>query len=150
MSDPHPTIICGFPGIGKSYAAKKRGWHDSDSSQFSWVSYGDVPRVRDPEFPANYIAHIARLEGTVLVSSHSVVRNALVQADLSFSVCYPERQCLSEYLERYRQRGSPESFVILLASNWDNWLGEMENETRATSHLVLRPGQYLDDVLPVA
>jgi len=144
------VIICGFPGIGKSYAAKKRGWHDSDSSQFSWVSHGEIPRVPNPEFPANYIFHIACLEGPVLASSHSVVRNALVQANLSFSVCYPARQCLAEYLERYRQRGSPESFVILLASNWDNWLGEMENETRATHHLVLGPGQYLDDALPDA
>lgn len=141
-----PFIICGFPGIGKTHLAESRGWHDSDSSQFSWA----WPGVRHPNFPANYIDHIGSLTGIALVSSHSLVRDALANRDMDFWLCYPESNCMEEYLARYVRRGSPPEFVSLLRSKWGAWISEMDNESRAVGRWVLKPGQYASDVLPGA
>lgn len=138
-----PTVICGFPGIGKSFLSKKNGWNDSDSSNFSWTS----PGIRNPLFPTNYIEHIRSIDGVVLASSHKVVRDALAESSIPFWICYPFIECKGEYLERYRLRGSPESFLKLLENNWSTWIKEMEQESRCSGRIVLNPGQYISDVL---
>lgn len=135
MNENTQYIVCGFPGIGKSYLVSEMRkanclWHDSDSSSFSWVS----PGVRHPEFPSNYIKHIKALDGIVMASSHKVVRDAIHVEGLSFAVCYPDISCKEEYLERYRVRGSPAAFVSLLENNWDTWIAEMVAENRAEHH----------------
>ena len=139
----HPLVVCGFPGVGKSFLCKTNGWHDSDSSKFSWSS----PGVRHADFPSNYISHIQSLSGVVLASSHKVVRDALAAAGIPFWLCYPSRECCDEYVHRYVTRGSPQSFVDLLKSQWGAWTLEMSLEHRCVSRYVLGPGQYAADVL---
>jgi hypothetical protein len=137
-------IICGFPGVGKSCLAGLSGYHDSDSSSFSWESDG----VRNSRFPANYLEHIRGLTGTALVSSHKVVRDALAEAGMPFYCCYPARECKDEYVLRYTMRGSSPAFVDLLSDKWDDWITEMEGENRAVAHYVARAGKYAVDVIP--
>jgi len=140
----NPWITCGFPGIGKSYLTEINGHftYDSDSSKFSWLE----PGVRNPAFPQNYLDYIKTLSGLVLVSSHKIVRDALAEAGAEFWVCYPERKCKGEYLERYRLRSSPKTFIDLLDSKWDEWITEMEDENRCFRRIVLAPGQYISDI----
>lgn len=55
-----PLIDSGFPGVGKSHVATTQGRvSDSDTSHFSWAPGEE--RVRHPEWPHNYIAHIKAL-----------------------------------------------------------------------------------------
>lgn len=136
-------IICGFPGVGKSYLSNRfENYHDSDSSKFSWLE----PGVRDPEFPNNYIKHIKSLpkDDFILVSTHAEVIDALIMNDLEFILVYPERHCKEEYLERYRKRKSPESFIKLLDKMWDTWIDDMES-TETLTMLVLDSGLYMSD-----
>lgn len=128
-------IICGFPGVGKSFLSSKIGCNDSDSSKFDKRG-----------FPQNYIKHIEKLDGLILVSTHIAVRDALYESGMPFSVCYPERNLKNEYIERYKKRGSSEAFLSLLSEKWDEWITEMENENRAINHYVLWAGQYLSDL----
>jgi len=115
------SVICGFPGIGKSTLFKElkdsgKKVLDSDSSTFD-----------KSEFPQNYIKHIKEsiAKGiTILASSHDVVRDALIKEDMPFTLIYPDKTLKKEYLDRYEKRGSPESFVKLLDSNWDKWIGQ--------------------------
>lgn len=134
--------VCGFPGVGKSHAARIRGWSDSDSSLFSWSS----PGVRNPEWPSNYISHLRSAGGVVLVSTHEEVRAALFLHGLPFVLCYPQRCCKDEYIGRYRSRGSAEGFCLLVEKMWDDWLYGLESDRRACRHVVLGPGQYLGDI----
>ena len=74
--EPKHHIVSGFPGIGKSTFAEKYGnkVSDSDSSKFDKA-----------EFPTNYMRHIveqAKTKDWVMVSSHDVVRKALVELKL--------------------------------------------------------------------
>jgi len=146
-------VICGFPGIGKSYFKNNTNKHvlDSDSSLFSW----SAPNVRNPNFPKNYIEHIKNNVGKVeiiLVSSHKIVRDALLANHISFTIVYPEKSLKQEYLKRFVNRKSPKEFVELLSNNWNNWINEIENIPEYTndtkcSKVILSKGEYLDDYL---
>jgi len=135
----HPVVrlVCGFPGVGKSHLCRKMGWHDSDSSQFS----------HREGWPSNYIEHLKGLAGVALISTHREVRDALAAAGIPFDLCYPSRELKHDYLARYKQRGSPATFVGLLDQMWDDWITEMEKETRCAVRLVLRKGEFASDVI---
>ena len=132
-----------FPGTGKTHHANQHGVHDSDSSEFSWVSKG----VRHPKWPSNYIDHLWGLSGTIFVSSHKEVRDALSVAGMEFSVIYPSSSLKDEYLQRYRDRGSPKSFVSLLSEYWEEWVVDMSKENRCVKAVELKCGQFVSDVL---
>lgn len=137
------VIIAGFPGIGKSYFASTFPGicSDSDSSQFD-----------KSEFPANYMDHIEGLKqfkhDVILVSSHKVVRDALIERGHEYYLVYPDQSCKQEYLQRYRERGSPQSFIDLIDTHWDTWLAECRDVLHPlVQHRVLTSGWVLADLL---
>jgi hypothetical protein len=121
-------IISGFPGIGKSYITKnntKFKIHDSDSSEFSWMGKG----VRHPDFPQNYMNHILSVMydyDIIFVSSHKIVREALIENGFYFYLVYPCKELKQEYLRRYRQRGNEQDFIDMLNKNWDSFIDDIE------------------------
>lgn len=134
-------VISAFPCCGKTYACKKlqeEGYTvwDSDSSQFSWITkkiaYVDVltvkdktEKVRNPDFPKNYIKHIQEGIGKVdiiFVSSHQVVRDALNEAGIKYILVYPREDMLTEWIGRAYIRGSGDDFCNMLIKNWDSWI----------------------------
>jgi hypothetical protein len=154
-------FVSGFPGVGKTTYCKEANegsWGplglciDSDSSHYSWLpELVDGKRVRDPDFPNNYMSHIFDTIGdveTVLISSHEIVRKAMTLNDLPFFLVYPDRDSKKEYIERYVARKSPEGFITLLDKEWDNWITDCENQT-GCSHYILRESQYLSDVMHI-
>lgn len=119
-----PIVIAGFPGVGKSTFFRLAGnlnTHDSDSSKFD-----------KSEFPSNYIAHIAKLfadptNDFVFVSSHKVVRDALVKVGIPYTLMYPDVSLKEEFIDRYRRRGSPDAFITLLETNFEAWVKECDD-----------------------
>lgn len=141
------SVIAAFPATGKTaLAARDDRFVDSDSSRFSW----GTPGVRNPNWPANYIAHIraALASGErVLVSTLGEVRAALASDDIPFTLVYPRADLREEYRERMQQRGSPEALVRKVIDElWDAALAECAAQTRC-EHLVLGPGEFLASVL---
>lgn len=135
--------------IGKSYIYKNKNKNkiilDSDSSDFSWIRKG----VRNPQFPDNYIKHIKDNIGKadiILVSSHKVVRDSLVGNDIWFTLVYPDRSLKSEYINRYKKRGSDDKFIQMLDEKWNDFIDEMESQ-KECNKIVLKSNQHLDDVL---
>lgn len=143
-------VVSGFPGVGKSTLFGQAGnltILDSDSSKFSWAD--EAERIRHPQWPANYIDHIRENQGKadiILVSSHDVVRDALIQAGIEFELVYPALEMKAEYIKRYIDRGNSPAFVKLLEVNYDVWITGLMKQTGCV-HRSLRPGQYLSDVL---
>lgn len=140
-SQLNTMIISAFPGCGKSHYFRNnenKTVLDSDSSTFD-----------KSDFPRNYIEHIKSNIGkadVIMVSSHKEVREALVENDIFFTLVYPEPSIKEEYIQRYIDRGSPESFVNLLTNNWNNWISELE-EQKSCDKITLKEGQYLSDVI---
>lgn len=139
-------VICGFPGIGKSTYVKefKKEYGDtildSDSSKFD-----------KKNFPNNYIKHIKEAieeNKTILASSHDVVRNALIKEKIPFTLIYPDKKCKDEYLERYKKRGSPESFIKLLSDNWDDWIDQCDEiDSKIVTKIKLNCDEFISDKL---
>lgn len=139
-------VISGFPGIGKTFYKKNSNLNilDSDSSKFSWIEKG----VRNPEFPKNYIEHIKDSMykfDMVLVSTHKVVRDALVENNINFLLVYPEIDLKEEYIERFRNRGSDDSFIKLFEDNWDTFIYEMDNQ-KGCVVTKLKSGTFLSSI----
>ena len=135
------TMLCaGFPAVGKSYFYNhsKLKVLDSDSSKFDKAF-----------FPKNYIDHIKANLGKVdiiLISSHEVVRDALVKEGLDFTLVYPNIDLKQEFIERYKQREDPESFIKLVSDNWTEWITQLQNQN-GCKKIELSIGQYLKDVI---
>lgn len=133
-------IISGFPGVGKSYLFNTGlKCTDSDSSKF--------PKNG---FPENYIEHIKGLLDKdldyIFVSSHDVVRKALQEENLEYTLVYPNISLKESYIERYKKRGSPEAFVNMMENNWDSFISSCSQDP-TKYHSVLMEGQYLSDVI---
>lgn len=113
---------------------------DSDSSTFD-----------KSEFPGNYIKHIKEVlekfpDVVIFVSSHDNVRQAMAEAGIKYVLAYPERELKGDYLERYKERGSPEKFIALMDEKWNDFIDSVQAD-KAERHLVLSEGEFLVDVL---
>lgn len=140
-------VISGFPGIGKTFYKENSNLNilDSDSSKFSWIEKG----IRNPEFPKNYIDHIKENMNKVdiiLVSTHKIVRDALVDNNIKFLLVYPEIDLKEEYIERFKNRGNDDLFIKMFEDNWDNFIHEMDNQKGCIS-TKLKSGEFLSTIL---
>ena len=142
MNNKETMVIAAFPGTGKSYCVKNEaekfdGVLDSDSSNFSWKkdTNGNNTTERNPDFPNNYIEHIKENIGKVdviFVSSHKEVREALEKENIKYTLVYPNVFQKEDYIKRYKNRGSSESFIRLLEANWEEWINECRTEEYPT------------------
>lgn len=145
-------IISGFPGVGKTSLFNNEEFKalqilDSDSSKFSWSE----PGVRHPDFPNNYMEHIKSNMGKVdiiLVSSHEIVRKALVANGIPFIIVYPAKELKDTYIENYKGRGNDKAFIEFISNNWDSFLDDIVNLDCALINKVeLKKDEYLKSVL---
>ncbi len=139
-----------FPLCGKTYCTNKLGIDavDSDSSQFSWIEK-DGKKVRNPDFPRNYIEHIKdaiNKHEYVFVSSHQEVRAALEKEGIPFALVYPNRRLLSTWIERYKKRDINGFPIQVLIDNWDKWHDELDKQ-HCYMRIILNHDEYLSDVL---
>jgi hypothetical protein len=142
-------IISAFPGTGKSHFHKEHPdtTLDSDSSEFSWI-VKDGEKIRNPDFPTNYIDHIKDNIGKydfIFVSSHKEVRDALINDGLYFYLVYPSMEDKDIYITRYKNRGNPESFINLISDNWKDWLYELSTEASNIYRIQLSDDDFISD-----
>ena len=145
-------IISAFPACGKTYVFenfKDKIILDSDSSRFSWVIVGKQ-KVRHPDFPQNYINHIKENIGKadyILVSTHENVRRALEDDGIDFYLVYPDRSLKAEWIGRCFLRGSDDKFCRLISDNWDEWIDQLEEDSKKHESFQLISGEYLSHVI---
>lgn len=148
-------IISGFPGIGKSLfvkQSKKYDCLDSDSSNFSWIKdeAGNNTTKRNPDFLKNYIKHIKNNIGKkdfIFVSSHKVVRDALLQNCMFFYLIYPDEDNKKLYIQRYKNRGSDDKFIELVNNNFEKWIKECDCCVRGCKRIkMLKHNNEPDDI----
>lgn len=141
-------IVSAFPGTGKSYYCYNGNWSQYVPEKF--CSDSDSSSFDKSNFPENYMTHIKQKitegYGRIFVSSHKVVRDALVDNHLPFVLIYPSIELKHEYLERYNKRGSSNLFINLLNDNWDNWINDCKNQ-KDCLHIVLKSKQFVSNVI---
>jgi hypothetical protein len=154
-----------FPACGKTWLYEHQEDYDlkildSDSSQFSWIytsidENGDIIRgikkVRNPDFPNNYIEHIKENIGKydcIFVSSHSSVREALDKEGIDFTIVYPEQSCKAEWVGRCfirEKNGESGCGAEAMYNNFDQWVVDCFKTGIDHKEIVLRPREYLSD-----
>lgn len=148
-----------FPACGKTWLYEHQEDYDlkildSDSSNFSWLynkdKYGfPTTKIRNPEFPTNYIKHIKENIGKydcIFVSSHASVREALDAEGIDFTIVYPEQSCKAEWVGRCfirEQNGESGCGAKVMYDNFDDWILDCFKTGIDHNEIVLQPRQYL-------
>ena len=145
-------VVSAFPGTGKSYFASSTGQKakviDLDSGDYT-LGYTEDGKVRNHDFPKNYLAAIKKHIGKtdiLFVGCQPEVIAALRDAAITFTLIYPRRRLMNEYLGRFQRRHNQQSFIDLLSKNWDIFLDYLERQ-KDCEHIVLDAEQYISDVL---
>lgn len=146
-------VISAFPACGKSWmheTSKDKVILDSDSSEFSWVTNEKEEKIRNPEFPENYIAHIKSNIGKVdiiFVSSHLTVRQALTNEGINYITVYPYSDIKEEWIGRCFCRGNDIAFLNFINSSWDKFMEDIYNEPFGDELYRLGRGEHLSDII---
>jgi hypothetical protein len=152
-------IICGFPGVGKTTAAKSRNILDMESTGFHYkLDPSECEFTPNPDWPTNYLdaieqAYLNDYNEVILTSTHEeVVLSLLNNRELPVIVVVPEATLRNEYMIRYLKRGSDPEFIYKMYNNWLNYINAINrlgtNEKKVPI-ISLKSGQYLSDVLPM-
>lgn len=155
-----------FPACGKTWLYEHQEDYDlkildSDSSQFSWVEYplinkdykqgNETIKLRNPDFPRNYIEHIKENIGKydcIFVSSHASVREALDKEGIDFTIVYPESSCKVEWVGRCfirEKNGESGCGAEVMYNNWEQWITECVETGITHEEIVLCPREHLSD-----
>lgn len=141
-----PTnIVSGFPAIGKSYLAKHfpTAARDLESSEWHWIFKNGVKEV-NPDWPKNYIEQIAALDKSgmyrvVCVSSHQLIREEMTKAGIKYTNIVPadDETMKNLIIQRCKDRGSPESFIMDLEAHYSQYVQSMINDQNAKHVMIL-------------
>ena len=150
-----------FPACGKTWLYEHQEEYnlkilDSDSSQFSWIRLYDplgrpTAKLRNPDFPNNYIKHIKENTGKydcIFVSSHKEVRESLDAEGIDFTIVYPEQSCKAEWVGRCfirEKNGESGCGAEAMYNNFDDWFMECFATGINHKEIVLQPTTYLSE-----
>ena len=152
-------IIAGFAGVGKTTLAKKyKNVIDLESSTYRWDNseLEDIPTeerkgtVRKPNesWPENYISAIKNSQSKydiVLVWIHPDVLKIYEQNNIQYTLCYPNKDSLHIYRQRYIDRGNNEHYVSKVTGSYDMRFEQFK--ALDSSGIILEGEQTLEDYL---
>lgn len=143
-------IIAGFPGVGKSTAAKMNDrFIDMESSDYHWIYDKDGNKFVNPEWPNNYINEILCVaddpsvtDKYVLISTHNeVLKGLFFDYDIALIAVIPYTKEL--YINRYIERGNTKEFIEKLDKNFENFIQSVKD----VGIPVIATDKYLCDLL---
>lgn len=147
------TVICGFPGVGKTCALKALGQQALKLGRpLGWVVDHDTRGYdTDVDFPVRYVQDLEALVRNghqVMTSTRPEVLDALTNTALVLILVYPQLNSDDEYLNRYLSRHMDIKSVRYLYGNWKRLIKHCWT-TPAKTHKELKPGQTFLDVVHV-
>lgn len=146
------TVICGFPGIGKSTAEMAgKIAIDMESTSYHFI-FDENGKSENPKWPGNYVDVIEEMarngtESYILVSTHKEVRDELIMRGIDYVIVMPQWNLKDEYLARYLYRGSPAHFISEMSYNWERDMKNLSDDDAPV--IMLTSGMYLTDILPI-
>ncbi len=154
-----PLIIAGFAGIGKTTLANKyKNVIDLESSIYRWDNTGleDIPvearkgmkRKENAKWPNNYIEEIKKQSlyyDIILVWIHPDVLKIYDENNIDYVLCYPNKDSLKIYEQRYKERGNNEEYIERVINTYDMRLNQFKEKN--VSQIILKGNETLEDYL---
>lgn len=119
-------IICGFPGIGRTFCAN------------------NIPRVFDADNKFNIdVFHLIEQLGYDVLADIRCV-DVLKQKNDNFLVVIPSIHCKGEYIKRYKKMGKAQSFIEDMEEHWEDKINKylLDYDIQVET---LSEGQYLSN-----
>lgn len=152
-------IIAGFAGIGKTTLAKKyKNVIDLESSLYKYDNSGleNIPvearkgtvRKENKDWPLNYINEIQKQVekyDIVLVWIHPPVLDIYDKYNIKYTLCYPEKDAIEYYRQRYIQRGNNQEYISKVVDTYE--VRKKEFDERDVPKIILKGNETLEDYL---
>lgn len=154
-----PLIIAGFSGIGKTtLAAKYKNVIDLDAATYVYTDIGlehlsleerkGLKRPSNPNWPMNYIEAIQsaiKRYDIILVWDRPDIVNMYLSHHIPFLLCYPSRDSLREYYDRFISRGNSKSYANMKMDQYETRLSFYQQ--LPVDKIILGSKETLEDYL---
>jgi len=135
------TVLCAaFCGAGKTYLCEKT---NIKAIEIEYWKYKEKGLFKE------YVSDVKKNYGVfdyIFISTDPGGLKLLHNEGFEITLVYPENGLRNEYLDKYIERDSPYDFIGTFMKHWNIWLNELK-EQNYCKHIVLKSGQYLQDVL---
>ena len=155
-------IVAGFSGIGKSFfaslhpdcavdmACMPHKYFLDPKAPYDESSKADPDLVMRPGWPRNYVKAVLECpsDKIILIPSDLLVLYLLKKENIPYYLCYPVKRAKKAYRERYIKRGNSQEFLSVFIGEWESFMQGLREDTHGR-HIILKPEQYLNDVLDI-
>jgi len=143
FANHHPDIAVDMVCMPYKYFLDPEAHYDESSKadpNFEW----------NPEWPFNYFEAIRKQPPNkiILIPSDWRVLHLLEKESIPYYLCYPVKRARKIYRERYIKRGNSQEFLEIFIGGWKTFMDTLREDTYGR-HIILRPDQYLSDVLDI-
>lgn len=154
-------VIAGFAGVGKTTLAKKyKNVIDIESSPYKYdyskmkdfnieEMKGKSGRIINNEFPLNYINAIKdaikKYDVVLVWISPKEILPYYDYYDIDYYLCFPSKEAISEYNDRFINRGNNQQFINKVINSYDMRYMQFRNNPHKKIELSL--GETLEDAL---
>lgn len=154
----HGFIICGFPGVGKTEAARRYGErvHDSDSSKYvkfeGWEK-GYCMDLVSMALSGKYDYVLCSTHRKVVETMNELYNDISELKDDRFFIAMPGRYIsCEEWMKRFYYRNNDHikninDFYSFLIQNWDDLVNQDYSMLNKSMMMYLGPDNYLSEYL---
>jgi len=135
------TVLCAaFCGTGKTFICEKTDIKAIEIEYWKYKEQGLQKKyIKDIKKHLNKVDYI-------FISTEPDGLNLLYNNGYDIILVYPENDLRNEYLDRYIERDSPHEFIGAYMKFWNIWINELKKQ-KCSKHIILKKGEYLQDVL---
>lgn len=152
-------VIAGFSGIGKTTLASKYKnvidleaaefvYDDSDMLHIPFEKRKGEERKSNPSWPQNYIKAIKKMQkkyDVILVWDREDIIKEYINNEIEFILCYPSKDSLNYYIQRYGARGNSEKYIKWKLAQYDEKMKYFRSLN--VKKIVLTDNQTIEDYL---
>ena len=157
-------IIAAYAGTGKTTFAKlypeaiidfvsmPYKYELDDEDKRGEAGKANPDNIMRDDWPFNYISAIKQAldsDKILLIPSEFLVLDILKGEKIPYVLCYPQRDAKEIYRKRFLDRGNTEEFIEIFIDRWDEFIEGLERDSYG-QHIVLKPDQFLSDVIDVS
>jgi len=144
------VVICGFPGIGKSYLAKRhKNVVDLDLGDFQFLNYDHSKSRADlrpnPNFPQNYCEAVLNSKEKydfVLACYSGELWQFLQSKGIEFFLAIPKKTGWRYLEERFKARGNDDEFIKIVKQSF------LQESAKTDANILwLEDGEFLENAL---